>query len=379
MERIRELDALRGLGAAAILCYHYWPNTFFFGWSRVDFFFVLSGYLTTTILIKTPSHQNSLMNFYAKRAGRICPAYYLLLLILVVFDTRRMEAVHTAALIHAASFTQYTPHYWSGKVPPYTLGPLDHTWSLALEQQFYLIWPLIIRMCGRRHLIMTAVWIAVDSVVVRAVGLHPWTLLARCDGLALGGVLAVALDENVRVGHRTTLFILALSCVAGLTYTVVYLTRPGIPKSFNLPLDFGASLAVLSVNLFYTGFIGLVICFSGHRAMLFLRFRALCYVGRFSYGIYLFSSSILLFIDSILGADSLWSKPVSVALTIAVAAASWELFECPLSKLILKLAQYGFRGGVTRGPRNGYNRPDPSGLSSARPPSASGFRGVDRL
>jgi peptidoglycan/LPS O-acetylase OafA/YrhL len=333
MDRVRELDALRGLGALVILMGHYWISTFeaWAGGLRPDFFFVLSGFMITKVLMDNYDDPNYTKRFYVRRAIRIWPTYYLLLLVLVMTDNRRLETDHITGLLYALTFTQNTPRYWSADVPQHLPEHLLHTWSLALEQQFYIVWPIFIRLVGRKFVATGALWIAFNSVLARIAGLHPWTLLARFDGLALGAVLAVALSDPLRRGRGMTRLILALLCLVGLGNTTWYVARN--PRMLQYPLDLEASLAVLSANLFYVGLIGLVICFAGRPALAPLRYKPLCDLGRISYGVYLYSFSVLFVMRGTFGASSPWIEPVAIVVNLATAMASWVLIERPLTRI----------------------------------------------
>src|SRR5262249_26323966 len=104
-------------------------------------------------------------------------------------------------LANYLTFTQNVQRYWSGAVPPFNWYFL-HTWSLALEEQFYLLWPALLCLAGRRRLIPLALGLVALAVCARAGGLHWWLLAARCDGFALGGLLAAILADRARWEHR---------------------------------------------------------------------------------------------------------------------------------------------------------------------------------
>ncbi len=115
--RIEELDALRGIGSFALLAFHLWPGTFFFGWTRVDLFFVLSGYLITSIILRQLDQPRFLRRFWTRRALRIWPAYYILLVFVCVRASCQGNSPRLDALLEHLSFTQNVPYYWEGAVP----------------------------------------------------------------------------------------------------------------------------------------------------------------------------------------------------------------------------------------------------------------------
>lgn len=338
MGRVRELDALRGIMSLLILTYHCTRSDLFAGWSRVDFFFVLSGYLTTSRILAAGGGTLPWRRFYARRLLRLLPPYYLLIVLLAACDGRRGEPEHVAGLLYALSFTQNSPHYWWGSVPQYFPEHLGHTWYLAIEAQFLLVWPVLVSLVQRRTLAVISGALVVDSAIARAAGLHPWTLLARCDGLALGALVALDLSRRSRERRAVSWAGPALAWGIAVSYLSWYLARPGhSPRSFNNPLGWEASLAISATNVAYAGLVGLVACNAGAPLLGPLRRAWLCYLGTISYGIYLFSftsiSLVALAARIPRGSWGAWPALASMVVTLAVAMASWELLERPLLDL----------------------------------------------
>src|SRR5207244_4564952 len=157
MKEIPELDSVRGLAAAGIVLYHAFPFVFFLGWSCVDLFFVLSGYLITTIIIEHHRAPGFLRAFYARRALRIWPVYFLVLAGCLVMNrlSRQGYPAGTLGTVQHLTFTQNIQGIWGGSVPAYVyaIGP---SWSVAIEEQFYLLWPLLLVAMGRRAVLPAA-------------------------------------------------------------------------------------------------------------------------------------------------------------------------------------------------------------------------------
>jgi peptidoglycan/LPS O-acetylase OafA/YrhL len=195
---VRELDAIRGVAALAVVAYHLDPGTWGWGRTGVDLFFVLSGYLITQILLRHRGSGGLLAAFYARRGLRIWPIYYLALLACVAANPLLGRPYPMDGLIAHLTFTQNVPLYWSGPVPPFTPALL-HTWTLALEEQFYLIWPALVALAGRRRVAALAAAAAALAVGARARGFAATILVARCDGFALGGLLAALLADGGRL------------------------------------------------------------------------------------------------------------------------------------------------------------------------------------
>ena len=190
MRRILELDALRGIFALTIVLAHIglmvdspWVFT------TVDLFFVLSGYFITTNVLKNRRTPGFLGVFFTRRALRIWPAYYLALAVCLVLNRSLKWDARPDAWPQYLTFTQNLQAYWKVPLPSFS-GMFVHTWTLAIEEQFYLLWPVLLCRAGRRTLLGVILTFAALPTVGRALGYSPYLLLTRCDGLALGALLA---------------------------------------------------------------------------------------------------------------------------------------------------------------------------------------------
>src|SRR5262249_22627254 len=161
------------------------------GWTGVDLFFVLSGYLITGIILRHGAQSGFLVKFYMRRGLRIWPIYYIALAVLVCLIMRMPEPLSLRSLPYYLTYTQHFPLYWRNAAP--TLAPFDHTWTLALEEQFYIIWPALVLLAGRKRVVPLCIGVIALAVMAREGGYLAWsafserTLLGRCDGFALGG------------------------------------------------------------------------------------------------------------------------------------------------------------------------------------------------
>src|SRR5262249_26133734 len=148
----------------------------------------------------------------------------------------------------------------------------------------------LISWLGRGWVVPLALWGVFNAVILRYMGLHPWTFLARCDGLALGALLAVWLPARDRPSRRSPQALLVVAGVFAVGYLAYYATTRGRPlKAFDHSLDIWESLALLATNIGYTALVGLVVCNTGCIALGPLRSRVLGYAGRISFGVYIFS------------------------------------------------------------------------------------------
>ncbi len=330
--RIAELDALRGIGALLILGHHRWPSTFFFGWTRADLFFVISGFMITSITLKHGDRPRFLRSFWIRRALRIWPAYYLLLAILCVLAVVERTPLRLDSLLAHMTFTQNLSLYWSPEMRTFLGGDAVQTWSLAIEEQFYLVWPPLLLLAGRAWLMPIALWLITQAVVLRMLNLYPAVALARCDGLALGAILAAFLDGGAAAKRPGPWHARGLALVGLLALGFL------VDRANRYELDaHGISgcgpLSILAVNVLYFSVVGLVALQAGRRWLSPLRNRALCYLGRISYGIFLYHMVIIHAVNRHLGPRTLVSDVVAVGLSLAAAAISWEYFEKPIAGL----------------------------------------------
>jgi peptidoglycan/LPS O-acetylase OafA/YrhL len=344
---VPELDALRAIAAGVVLLFHLNPPRFFFGWTGVDLFFVLSGYLITTIILDHQGTAGFYLSFYARRSLRIWPIYYLALAALVAGNRFLPKPAPMDGLPYYLTYTQNVPSFWHRPTPPFNPA-FDHTWTLALEEQFYLIWPALIALVGRRRLIPLCGAVVAINVMARDGGWFardPFIeriLIARSDGFALGGLLAALLADRERIERRLGDFrrLFGLTLLAATAYLGRGLIGADPIGFLGLPTPSRPGLTILMVAVFYFGVIGCVLSYSGHPALGWLRSRPLCYLGKISYGIYLFHYIIYWIID---GFGFNYHRPplvdaAKVGASVAAAIVSWHLIESPILSLKRRFA-----------------------------------------
>ncbi|MDR3622220.1 MAG: acyltransferase [Paludisphaera borealis] len=344
MRRIPELDGLRGLAALAVVLFHLYLGVFPFGRAAVDLFFVLSGFLITGIVIDHIDEPRFLRRFYARRSLRIWPIYYLSLVLLLAagFVSWRMW-------LPFALYLQNTGYYLMpleslrGAIfaPDWPL--MNHTWSLAVEEQFYLIWPGLILLTGRRRVGVLAVACLAGSVAARLAGYPHSMLITRCDGLALGALLAAVLhrpeivsDAARRAAVRPWLWA-AGALIAMLGLRLAWEMRTGRVR---IPLDFrldDAPAEVLCVSLISFVIVAWTTVETGHRRLAPLRWKPLRDLGTISYGVYLYHALVLHAVQSLLPHATPGYQALEGLLTLVgslvVAAISWRFVERPILKL----------------------------------------------
>jgi len=201
---IPELDGVRGIAVSLVLLFHLQTPFFGIGWCGVDLFFVLSGYLITTILLATKDSPHFFKNFYARRVLRIFPLYFSALF--VVFFVA-LPVAERLQLAHKVPFSEQL-WYWlylsnwrnaSGHILYY----LSHFWTLAVEEQFYLVWPFVVFFLSRRSLLKVSAGAILICLAARSAlcwnaawteFLHRGTIF-RMDDLAWGALLALAVSD----------------------------------------------------------------------------------------------------------------------------------------------------------------------------------------
>jgi peptidoglycan/LPS O-acetylase OafA/YrhL len=324
---VRALNGLRGVAILLVVGRHAFPNVVNGGGYGVDLFFVLSGFLITTLLLEERAQTGriSLRSFYRRRAWRLFPALASLLVVFLLIEVVRGDIrAGVRAVLGGGFYTANIAQTWFpsliGSLP---LGPL---WSLAEEEQFYLLWPLL--------LIAVAWWRVPDRIVARLLGglillvVVEGIVLAHFDG-AWGARVYAAPDT-----HSGGLLMGAL--------VAFVLRRPASSKSFRFDRRLGtASLVVLVplvlvlwlpfpyeslfFNLAAAGLVVVAVCQPDARFARFLSSRVLVWFGRVSYSLYLWHVLWLWLFG--------WhNRGIALLLAFATAYASTRWFEEPLRK-----------------------------------------------
>ncbi len=299
------LDGLRGLAVLLVVVYHNFGfiNYFFFGWLGVDLFFVLSGFLITDILLKTLGQKSYLKNFYIRRVLRIFPLYYVTLIIFLLIIPR----LHTP--IDLTYYTNNQVWLWTYLQNwLYILKhdgnakALHHLWSLAAEEQFYLLWPLIILLIRKPQFLL--LFMSVLLLGVMALRLWVWNnqiadlvyynlyTFSRIDGLCIGSMVALIHRINKRFFTRYTA--LTVLFFAGVNFLFFFINRN---NNFSFPY-----LAIAGYTTFAMMF-GLLVneAVSGKTKIINIIFTipVLKFFGKISYGFYIFHWPLYLLLQPV--------------------------------------------------------------------------------
>lgn len=345
-----ELDGLRGLAFLAIAWSHWAPKSPFvlpFG-TAVQLFFVISGFLITGILLdyrraceaaQGPRKQSALCTFYARRFLRIFPLYYAVLIAAFLLN---IPPIRETWLWHFS----YVSNFLFAIHEPSARDPFIPFWSLAVEEQFYLVWPFIVLFlpyAQLKKLILTLIVLAPLLRIAAELAFPHWHrvnyLPFSCfDALGVGAWLAMASRHFPRFGSRPELVArwLAVGGLAGGLIT-------GLAMLLYRKTHWLESLGHTFLVLFYGWIVFRAAGGFGGVVGRVLRSSPIAYLGKISYGLYVFHH-FLTFVDfsgvlAALGLPTPWAALVPVrialqfALTLALAMASWHLFESPLNNL----------------------------------------------
>ncbi len=358
------LDGLRGTAILLVLVSHFVPAGFATpdhgiprilfkaveaGWIGVDLFFVLSGFLITGILYRAKGQRRFFLNFYARRTLRIFPLYFAFLTVAVVILPWLFPSS-----VRLAGWQALSPWFWTYAAnlliardgwSPLEFQGLDHFWSLAIEEQFYLVWPLAVFLVPRHRLRDLCVVVAVASVTLRVLlvgrdsAMAAYTLMpARMDALAAGGFVALALQDPVSAAFVRRYARMALAGAAVALVSLMVARQTANPEDgiviiagFGFLAWFFAALLAVVVSSEGTGF-----------AQTFNR-KILRQFGKYSYCLYVIHQPLLLLFPRALPivhrfvASDAAARVVALGMIFGtcftVSVASWNYFEAPLLRL----------------------------------------------
>ena len=299
------LDGLRAMAIVAVMSFHYlpgehhWPVLRWFywathsGWLGVDLFFVLSGFLITGLLLDAKGSEGFFRTFYIRRTLRIFPVYYATLA--VVFGLlAHLPGFRTESFSNLEGEQIWLWTYlvnWVDAIRHQLVFVSDqfeanHFWSLAVEEQFYLVWPAVVFALSRRGLARLGVATVAVSFLLRPILLpSPLTLqVIRADGLVLGGLLAIGLRDPGLAPRLKQLAPKVLAC-ASTALAITFFARHGLLQDDPLMRGLGLAVAQIGCGAAVIAALGLAPGGAAHRL---LCARPLALLARYSYAIYIF-------------------------------------------------------------------------------------------
>jgi peptidoglycan/LPS O-acetylase OafA/YrhL len=337
------LDGLRGLAIILIILYHNFDYVSVFRpvWIGVDLFFVLSGFLITGILLKKRDSGHYLRNFYARRVLRIFPIYYLSIVILLFILPHLITYPFSLKYLLANQqwFWLDIQNWLFILKPGGNNNFLNHFWSLALEEQFYLVIPWIILLIKPVQsiisflLIILLLTLSLRLIVwfhsfenISYIDLYAFT---RIDGLCVGSLLAIfSFQGNLRMRTINKLIVL-------LFFILIFIVLPFFKIFFHIRLPYTACCLFPGVALFW----GLIVWSSiNPESFMYKIFnsRVLIFFGKISYGLYIFHWPILrLFLSDAVNlairqdslVNNLFISVISASIAIILAIVSYYTYE----------------------------------------------------
>jgi peptidoglycan/LPS O-acetylase OafA/YrhL len=351
------LDGLRALAVLAVIAYHEQFSWAPGGLLGVGVFFTLSGYLITSLLLGQWSADGRLhlRRFWLGRARRLLPALFVMLAVVTAWVTladRARLAGLRGAVAAAATYSSnwyavvQQQSYFARFAPP---GPLDHLWSLAVEEQFYLVWPSLLlvgmlllrkqREGGVVRPVSTARWLTLPTLAMAAAsalamatlyrpGLDPTRVYEGTDtrafGLLIGAALAMACaGRHLERARRAGRLALDAGGLAGLVVIGLLIWRLGQYS----PFVYRGGLVLLSAA---TAAVVAAVACPGSLVGLILAWPPLRWIGVRSYGIYLWHYPVIVLTTPANAGPDLPRAAAQIAASVALAALSWRFIEEPV-------------------------------------------------
>ena len=354
------IDSLRALAVLAVIIYHVDVNYLPGGFLGVDLFFVLSGYLISSLIIKEYRKTGSLnlYNFYIRRARRLLPAVYFMitvgLVVMVLFNEVLLRKSHLDAIFGYI----YSSNWWYifHKLDYFdsfgAQSPFKHLWSLAIEEQFYMIFPLLFLLVNRKKKSKDGTFKLNKNFLYVVVGLILVSLIAHILLFDINNI------SRIYFGTDTRAFSLLVGVVGAILYPMERLHTKVTPQQ-NLIYSVISlvSIATLITVMIYTseyntwlyrgGFLlvailGLIVIISSgkqHTVMSrLLSFKPVVFIGKISYSLYLWHFPILVLTTPVaeIGNTNIYFVILRVILTFVVAIVSYVFVETPIRKLGFK-------------------------------------------
>ena len=353
-----ELDGLRGISILLVYIHHLYYPLMPGGFFGVDVFFVLSGFLITSLLVEEWEREGSisLKDFYIRRVLRLMPAVFTLILVLIGFaliflDKKRAIETYQGIwlTLSYASNWLYGFGYFSAD------NPLGITWSLAIEEQFYLTWPLLLSLAlrfklGRRWILyILALLISLISLYRKILVDQGSNILrlyyssdTHADGLLIGCLVGLLISWNLLPYNRKLEISMKFLVAVGVIF-VGYLVGTASWENLMLYQRGGYTLVASSIGLLLV----VLVVWPPKFALLVLRFVPLVWIGRISYGLYLWHWPVRWFIYPKNGLPASVGQLLFVlVLSLSLTTLSYYFVEKPFLRLKKRFTPMLGRGSL---------------------------------
>jgi len=332
-----ELDGLRGVSILLVLLHHLWFSFLPGGFLGVDVFFVLSGFLITSLLVQEHERYGriSLRHFYVRRALRLGPALIVFMAGLGMYALCFLDRAKAAEIYQGILLTaSYVSNWVFALKPAVKIGPLGITWSLAIEEQFYLVWPLLLGLALRfkvsRRAIVCGLILAILSIALHrriltedgfAIRRLYYATDTRADALLIGCLVALLLSWRLIPQSRWFRPVINAVAITGALF-VIYLAGTADMPLLSLYLGWFTLVALaIGVNLI------VLMLWPPAWALQLLRTEPLVWFGRISYGVYLWHYPVRIFICPDDENSSISRVLLTAFVSIGIAALSFYLIE----------------------------------------------------
>ena len=351
------IDSLRALAVLAVIIYHIDVNYLPGGFLGVDLFFVLSGYLISSLIIKEYKKTGALnlYNFYIRRARRLLPAVYFMITVCLVFMVLFNGVLLRKSHLDAVFGYIYSSNWWYifHKLHYFdsfgAQSPFKHLWSLAIEEQFYMFFPLIFLIFNRQKKEEGQSSSLNKNFLYIVLGLILVSLVTHILLFDINNI------NRIYFGTDTRAFSLLVGVVGALVYPMDKLSSPtNVKESVLYSVVSLTSISTLIAIMFYTseyntwlyrgGFLlvavlGLIIIISSGKQHTFiskaLSFRPIVFIGKISYSLYLWHFPIIVLTTPVseIGNPNLFYVTLRIILTVIAATLSYLFVETPIRKL----------------------------------------------
>jgi peptidoglycan/LPS O-acetylase OafA/YrhL len=374
LSRIPELDGIRGTAILMVLIYHFFvvisviPHHSFagyltglgrLGWTGVDLFFVLSGFLIGGILLDHRNAENYFRTFYTRRFFRIVPIYTAILtaIFIIYLATQRFPGAKIAWIFEKRvpwfTYPLFLQNFWMAKLNTLGILGIGATWSLAVEEQFYLTLPWMVRVFNRRSLVaalgvgvLLAPIVRISLRLLWPAKIYTWYVLMPCraDALLLGVLGAILVRDE-----RCMDWLKAKRDAMQYALVVLFLGMGVLSRFAPSMHDFASlSLGYTWQAFFYSLLLVYAVTWQGSWVSGVFRWSWLCWLGSISYGTYLLHGIVqAVFFSYLCGKRpeiasfrDLWVSVAGIVATLVICWLSYKYFESPMQE-IGRRAKYG--------------------------------------